>query len=155
MICSSLSLSLSRVLSLSLLSFFLRPSCNSYSLLSYPNPSLLISNYMIMYISPQEYISGQPTSKVAVSTQSPRIQHHTISTATTRNSSSFSSHTPSVSGSSSNPHSRPSEHGSSSTGSSSPTLRSSGTYEVVGFDSGKEDQDDDWLEPPPAEVGHS
>ena len=53
---------------------------------------------------------------------------------------------------SSNPLPRPSEQGSSSTGSSSPTVRSSGAYEIVGFDSGKEDQDDDWLEPPPAEV---
>ena len=94
-------------------------------------------------------MSGQPTSKVAKSTHSPRVQHHTISTITTRNSSSLSSHTPSVS---SNPHSRPSEHGSSSTGSSSPTVRSSGAYEVIGFDDGKEDQEDDWLEPPPAEV---
>ena len=34
-------------------------------------------------------------------------------------------------------------------------MRSSGAYEVIGFDDGKEDQDDDWLEPPPAEVGHA
>ena len=99
----------------------------------------------------QKYVPGQ-TSKQPSTAPSLHVRHHTISTATTRNSSSLSRNTHTTIGSSLVAHSRPSEQSSSST-SSSPTPNSNQTYEVIGFDSGKEEHEDDWLEPPPpAEV---